>query len=81
MKIKLLITLILIAISNLAISQKKVNIDLNFNVYNSIGNETLKNYQTSDGYLGLEYFDKKRFKNPFISLTTNIFYPILKIKT
>lgn len=59
-------------------AQKRVNVDLNFNVYKSIGNETLKNYRTADGYLGLEYFDKKRFKNPFISFTGNISYPVSK---
>jgi hypothetical protein len=78
MNLKLLFVSVACLVNISLHAQKKVNVDLNFNVYKSVGNEILKNYTTSDGYLGLQYFDKKRFKNPFISITGNVSYPILK---
>lgn len=78
MKLKFSFILFLfVLVSNLK-AQKKVNVDLNFNIYKSIGKEIIKNYQTTDGYVIIEYYEKKRNKNPFISFTGNVYYPIFK---
>lgn len=76
MKTKLFFILIGCIVNISLQAQKKVNIDLNFNIYKSVGNEILKDYRTVDGYVSTQYYDKKRFKNPFISFTGNISYPI-----
>jgi hypothetical protein len=78
MNLKLLFVSVACLVNISLQAQKKVNVDLNFNVYKSVGNEILKDYRTVDGYPSLQYFDRQRFKNPFISLTGNVSYPIFQ---
>jgi hypothetical protein len=68
--------MLLISISVRA--QKKVDIYLNFKMYKSIGRNNLKNYKSKDSILSYDYYSKKKFDHPYISISSALSYPIFK---
>jgi hypothetical protein len=53
-----------------------LNFDLNVGLNRSIGQNTIKSY--SYPHLTIEYFKRRKYKNPYLNITGNILYPINK---
>src|SRR5687768_11645561 len=64
----------LLVFNNLS-AQKKLSLEVNTGVYQSIGEDQLRIYETG-GPLTVEYYSRKKFSHPYLSVLPNLNYAI-----
>lgn len=69
---------ILVMLSNTLFAQKKITTSLDIVLHKSLFKDIIKTHGPEDNILSLEYYSRKKFTNPYISIKGIATYPVAK---
>jgi hypothetical protein len=57
-------------------AQKKISVNVNLGIRNSIGKDLLKTYVSNSNSASVEYFSRKKYEHPYCNIITDVSYII-----